>query len=446
MSKQDSSTGLNRIWDFFASVKLTFVLLLLLAFASVFGTLLPQKEAPQVYLQQFGEGAGNLILALGLHDTYHAPWFLLMLCLVAVNLTVCSLNRLPQAIKLMRSDPKKDMKRSRKPSHSFTVPGKPADLSAQAKELLGAKLGKVHESSGEKTTLYAQKGAWSRMGVYVVHSSVIIIFLGAVVGNIWGFSGMMTINEGQSVDHVTLERGKTQHLGFAVRLNKFSISFYDSGMPSEYRSDVTFMQGDKDVKDASLIVNDPAMFEGIDFYQSSYGTSIKAAVVEMTRGGKTQKVELEHRVWRELPDGGFAGIIDYHDNVNMQGMYKGPIVRVAFRPDQKTEPSSHTAFKKGSKMNKGGDPGFALLEVISVPYTGLQVKYDPGVWFIWVGCTLMVVGFCIAFYMSHRKVWIWLSSADGNRTRVEIAGGANKNRVGLERLMLRLAGALKHEE
>ena len=40
-------------------------------------------------------------------------------------------------------------------------------------------------------------------------------------------------------------------------------------------------------------------------------------------------------------------------------------------------------------------------------YTGLQVAKDPGVWIVWLGCTLMMAGYLyVAFFMSHRRIWV----------------------------------------
>ena len=122
----------QRFWDFFASVKLSFVLLLSLALASVLGTLLPQKEHVSVYVQQFGESGARLILGLRLDDMYHAPWFLLLLALLAFNLVVCSLNRLPQTLKLMAKEPAAELKRSRSAQESLTLAGSPTDHLARA--------------------------------------------------------------------------------------------------------------------------------------------------------------------------------------------------------------------------------------------------------------------------------------------------------------------------
>ena len=71
------------------------------------------------------------------------------------------------------------------------------------------------------------------------------------------------------------------------------------------------------------------------------------------------------------------------------------------------------------------------------------MKHDPGVWLIWLGCTLMVMGFIVTFYRAHRKVWIRLAPAGQGRTKVEIMGSTNKNRPGLKLLLQRLAGALQ---
>jgi cytochrome c biogenesis protein len=68
-----------------------------------------------------------------------------------------------------------------------------------------------------------------------------------------------------------------------------------------------------------------------------------------------------------------------------------------------------------------------FVDVESLQYTGLQVVHDPGVWVIWTGCTLMVLGLWFAFFVSHRRVWVRLRP-EGGSTAVALAGNANKNR------------------
>lgn len=447
MSNDKPKPAGERIWDFFASVKLSFALLLALAVTSVLGTVIPQKEHAGHYEELYGAAGGRLVEALGLHDMYHAPWFLLLMAGLAVNLIVCSLNRLPDTLKIIRKDPKDDLKRCPQPEHNFTLTGSLADQSARAREFLAKALGPVaeqerppqaDEAGGAGLALFAQKGAWSRLGVYLVHLSVLIIFAGAMLGNILGFSGRVNINEGATVEAIMLDNGQPLPLGFALRLDKFAVSFYKEGMPSEYRSDLVFLDQGKEVMKAILKVNDPAEYKGVDFYQSSYGQNADSLTVNFIREGKSESVTLKQGEWVELPGGGEALVLEARDSVRMGDMYEGPAARVGYQ-DPEGNRVAVTAFKAGAKMPMRGPVKFEIVDMKMVAYSGIQVKYDPGVWLIWVGCTLMVLGFIFTFYTSHRKVWITLSPEGKGRVRWDLAGSANKNRLGLRRLLDRLA-------
>jgi len=70
--------------------------------------------------------------------------------------------------------------------------------------------------------------------------------------------------------------------------------------------------------------------------------------------------------------------------------------------------------------------------------TGLQVAKDPGVWVVYVGCTLMLAGLYIAFFLSHRRIWLILRPEDTG-TLVEMKGSANKNRTAFEKQFHELA-------
>ena len=425
-----------RLWRLFASVKLSFALLLLVALFAMAGTLIPQREHPSAYLQHFGEAKGRLILSLGLDDLYHGPIFMFLMSALAANLVICSLERLPGALKIVRKDPASDLGRSLKPAQSFTLARSQEEAAAQAQGLLQSRLGRVYRAADQGgMVLLAQRGAWSRLGVYVVHASVLIIFAGAMVGNIWGFNGNVNLDQGESVKEFTLESGRPQKLGFTVHLNKFTVSFYKSGMPSEYRSDVSFRRDGREVKKAVIRVNEPAEFQGIDFYQSTWG---RAYVFRVIGKDLDQKINLKPRQWKDLPRGGRVLLMDFHENVKMGATYQGPVARLAFAR-QDSPPVVLFAFKAGGKMPGRGPYKFEITADEALPYSGLQVRYDPGVWVVWIGCGLMVVGFFWAFYFSHRKIWIKLAPAPGQGVLVQIAGTANKNRPALKRVMLKMA-------
>lgn len=520
-----------------ASVKLALILLLALAVFSIIGTIVPQHQQPEFYNHYFG-AYGPLALQLGIDDTYHAPWFLFLLAMLAANLVICSIERLPLTLRLMRSDPAKELAKARKPMMEMDLPQDAAAVAAQAEKFLGF-FAQVHKAAdGGSTTLFAQKGAWSRLGVYVVHASVLIIFAGAIIGLMIGFDGTMAIPQGMSANVVALDGGAEYKLPFSIRLDKFSIQRYTSGMVSEYRSGLTFLKDGKPVESREIIVNDPASFDGIDVYQSFYGYDLAKAQVQIKAGEETINADIAAGGMVKLPGGGSAsmrvspalrnhgadykgewarmmlstpqtgprsvalfgpgapysgisavvtgiettedqqsvyiqklgitvdglgepvklvftpkgparfplpggighvGLVDFNPMINMGMFYQGPMVRLSLHA-KGLEPIELVAFK--SKDPSAPAPEVKIVAADMTPFTGLQVKYDPGVWFVFIGCGLMVVGFIVAFYFAHRKVWITVTPAGGG-AHVAITGGSNKNKAGLKLMIDKMGQKLR---
>ena len=451
MSTEQKPDFASKIIDFLASVKLSFFIFIILAVASIAGTVLPQKAQPQVYMELYGR-MGNLVLGLGLDDAYHAPWFVFLMALLIVNLIICTIKRLPHVIKIVNQDPALDLKRFPKPQESLEIPGGLAEMIGRAGKLLTGKLGApLSRQEPEGTVLFSHKGAWTRYGVYVVHASVLIIFTGAIISNIFGMNGTLVIHEGQSEKAAELDDGSTYPLGFEVRLDKYTETYYEKfkNTPSEFRSDLSFIQNGKEAAKAVVRVNHPFEFGGVTFYQSFRGQSPTEFKASMIRGDKSQEVELFWRKWAPLPGGGRAGIMEFREEINMGGKYKGPFARILIE-DEKGQQHQLSAFAPGFSLPKGmgGDSHDTKFEILSSKvtwYTGLQVKKDPGVWWVWIGCGLMVLGFLITFYGSHKKVWIKITPQENQRCRVELSGSVNKNRPAMRRLLKGLALALSHQ-
>jgi len=92
---QKSNTLFASLLGFFASVKLTITVLLLLAATSVIGTLIPQNAEPVVYVRTYGEFACRMLYVFDLFDMYHSWWFRTIIGLLTANIAVCT-NELPR--------------------------------------------------------------------------------------------------------------------------------------------------------------------------------------------------------------------------------------------------------------------------------------------------------------------------------------------------------------
>ncbi len=86
-----------------------------------------------------------------------------------------------------------------------------------------------------------------------------------------------------------------------------------------------------------------------------------------------------------------------------------------------------------------------FLDYWGVEYTGLQVRKDPGVWVVYFGCITMSIGLFIAFFMSHRRIWVKITE-DKNNTRVVIGATANKNRAAFERKIDKMISVLTKKQ
>jgi cytochrome c biogenesis protein len=71
-------------------------------------------------------------------------------------------------------------------------------------------------------------------------------------------------------------------------------------------------------------------------------------------------------------------------------------------------------------------------------YTGLQVTRDPGVWVVYTGFILMILGCFVTFFMSHQRICVHVA-AEGKKSRIMVAGTANKNKMGMQRKVQQIA-------
>ncbi|MBK5096106.1 MAG: cytochrome c biogenesis protein ResB, partial [Deltaproteobacteria bacterium] len=85
-----NESPMDRVWKFFTSVKLAIFVIIILATASIVGTIIEQNQPIEKYRQIYTDGAIRFFEALSLFDMYHSWWFLLLMVLFSVNLICCT--------------------------------------------------------------------------------------------------------------------------------------------------------------------------------------------------------------------------------------------------------------------------------------------------------------------------------------------------------------------
>jgi cytochrome c biogenesis protein len=89
---------MKSLFKYLSSVKLAIVLLIIITLASVVGTLIPQQRGPEEYVARFGQWS-NLLQRFQLTNLYKSLWFNALLFFFALNIIVCTLNRLSPKLK-----------------------------------------------------------------------------------------------------------------------------------------------------------------------------------------------------------------------------------------------------------------------------------------------------------------------------------------------------------
>ncbi len=452
MGRKAAADGpFTQIWKFFSSVKLTVVLLLTLAVTSIFGTLIPQMGNPAQYVAKYGEFLYRLFSLLNLFDMYHSWWFRLLIMLLTANIVVCSIDRLSSLWKIVFT------KKPRfNPKQFHKVPTQ-VDFKMDAslekvRDTYASYLAKAFhysrvEPSGKGVCIYAEKGRWTRLGVYIVHLSVVLLLVGGLIGSLFGFEGFVNIGEGDTVDHIRLRPGKrVQALGFSIRCDDFSVSFYDSGAPKEYRSTLTILEDGKKVLTRDIIVNRPLRYRGINIFQASYGTlpsnSVKLRFTDRA-SGMVYKARAVIGKPVELPENRGTLVINRY---NPSSEFRGHPIGEAFEATLKVrgKPNQEILlplrFPSFDKMRRG-DLVIAVAGFDQRYYTGLQVTRDPGVPVVYAGFIIMIAGCFITFFLCHERVCVELVPT-GDKTRVTVMGTSNKNKFGMQRKVAHLGEKL----
>lgn len=414
------------LFEFLASIKLAVILLIVLAITSIFGTVIPQNESFDKYVHLYGEVWARIIATFELYDMYHSWWFIFLLAFFTLNLIVCSVKRLPPVINQLKN-PKKILDESIEKNFNLVdtlrKKGAPDSWTKIIREYLQKKYGKIEEQEIDgKTFFYIEKGKYSRLGVYITHLSIIIILIGGMIGAIWGFRGFVQIPEGEAVNYVFV-RGKNEplQLDFFLRCDDFSLSYYPMGMVKEYRSDVSIIEKGNVVKKDYLIVNRPLTYKGLTFYQSSYGVinrSGKVYVFTKTGDSKSFELSLSDKFLNIPGSNDYVRIIDYYPNLDNVG----PAIILQLSEEGRM-PVNFPVYKNlpDRDMNPLGKYFFKFIDYSESYYTGLQVTKDPGVWVVWIGCIIMMVGLYVSFFINRKRIWAKVAF-EGDKTTITIAG------------------------
>lgn len=471
-SQTYNKTIIDKIWNFFSSVKVGVWLIVITLIASAVGTILPQEmyippimPAEEYYEDQYG-WIGKLYYDLGFHNLYSSWWYLILIASIGISLVICSLDRV---VPLYRALKKQKVSRHESYLQRQRVFGasQPEDTDkaiTMAKEKLKSKKYSIREENGN---ILAEKGRFSRWGPYVNHVGLIIFLIG----------GMLRFVPGMYVDKILwIREGETKVIPetngeYYLKNDGFILEMYDKEKDNEvfgeaidkagmvaknYQSNVILYkkQGDtvageeadlKKVKDYEIKVNKPLKFENFALYQVDYKLNELNKMSFALTNKKTGEeygdltVDLNHpQDEYDLGNGYKAEVVSYFPDFefdeNGEPVTKSRIpnnpafVFKMFTPDKPDGEISFVAIRQTIEPFGDNEYKMAFKGIDTKNVSALTVRKDLTLWIIALGGVIFMIGVAQGSYWNHRRVW--LRRVNGE---VWVAGHTNKNWHGLKR-------------
>ena len=455
----------HKTWRTIASIQTGVVLLILVVILSAVGTVVLQRPVTESDEMQsaYSPHVLRILDAVGLTDVFHSWWFLGLVLLVSLCITAASIDRFPNSWRYFSRPykyPDEGFRRASHPQKSLAIADEESGLVAAQRALhaLGYKPERVVRE--DHFSIFAERSRISELAVYIVHASLLLIFFGTIVDGLWGWRGTLNLNEGQTSNLVELRDGTTRTLPFAIRCDSAGQENYQDGTPKKWWSKLVVVKDGRDVQKKEIVVNDPLLYSGVRFYQSSYGQNGKVdkfVLVATPSNGSGEKQEIGLALNDTVP-------LDADTTVRFAEFFPDYAVRdgqVYRKSNELENPAAHLVVTSKS-AGKDFDVWFPALDEVAdnskAPYqfqatdlkmghfTGLQVSHEPGQWGVWSGVVLMGVGLAFVFYVVHMRFWaVPVCDPKTGKSSLWIGGTANRNRDAFEQRFNNLVALVEEE-
>jgi cytochrome c biogenesis protein len=493
------------VWRTLRSMRTALILLLILAAASVIGSLLPQipnsPERVGRYLDDHGAW-GTFLFRAGFFDVYGSWWFALITTLLFVSLAACLFPRTRALLRALRQRPIHARELDGFVHHAeLRVEATPDETAAGAARYLRRKRFRVSRQGG---AVAAEKGVLREVGSLLFHGAFFLLLVGVIVGKGTGFTGRAVVTEGETwVDARANYAGEIRtgryfggaHTGMGVELLDFDDSYRRNGLPIDFVSRVRFL--DREGRPAGveeIRVNHPASRDGLRVFQEGFGwapvvtasldgTPMWSTPIDMTRDQAPEGVPGTAMPWRGAikltapePDVMITLELwsDYRAFVNLQLTGEptpmlvqfDPLIRYSVYVGRIVDPARSSVDPTGMRRVGRGDLHAAGTAHIDVPgvgdvtlsfpalrqYSVLLISRDIGIPAVLAAAILVLVGLIPALYVSRRKVWVRAEAAPGGAL-VKIGGFALQRKESFDeefgrivRAVGGLEGAAPHAE
>jgi len=183
----------RKTWLTLSSIKTGVILIILVGIFSIAGTVILQRPMTDADDMQraYSPTMLRFLDAAGLTDVFHTYWFIALLVLVSLCIVAASIQRFPNSWRFFArpyKSPDEHFRKALPTQAQIPISDEEDGLSAAERALkhLGLRSERiVHTNS---FSLFSERNRISEIAVYIVHASLLLIFLGyGVVDALYGW-------------------------------------------------------------------------------------------------------------------------------------------------------------------------------------------------------------------------------------------------------------------
>lgn len=485
LSQRKNPSLLNRVWNFFSSVKVAIYLILITLVGAALGTVYPQENMfinidPSVYYKETYGTLGHIYYLLGLSDTYGSWWFKALLVMIGASLVICSLDRV---LPLYRALSKQQIRKHL----SFILRQKVAykgDL-AQASASRGSSVDagqwvedaaktlrkKGYRVHTDGTALLAEKNRFSRWGPYINHIGLIIFLLAVLMRGLpgWHMDKYMGFLEGETV--------KIPDTPYYLKNEQFNVTFYEEDemtdrfrergqtVPKRFETKAVLYVCEencdnpakepvlKEVARHNILVNDPLEYKGLLAYQFDFALTPRlVSVSPMLRNKQSGQSYGPFTIKMKNPGveyeaGPYKLVLkEYFPDFSLDE--KGMPITVTNEPNapafvfsitgpglpaegvpylyfpREADKAQFRQDEINGAVSQVWDISVNSMEDVEIAnYTSyLNIRKDIALPYIWAGAAIFMLGVIIGTYWQHRRIWLRIDNGS------ELALGAHTNK------------------
>nr|YP_009093359.1 c-type cytochrome biogenesis protein [Cerataulina daemon]AIR76032.1 c-type cytochrome biogenesis protein [Cerataulina daemon] len=405
----------QRIFKFLADLRFAIAILLIIACFSIIGTVIEQDQSIETYKinypltnQVFGFLSWDIILKFGFDHVYKTWWFISLVLLFGLSLLTCTVLQQLPALKVSR---RCQFFRTIQPFKRLLIFRKLRNKNFQ--QLLFNIKQRNYSIFQQKNIIYCYKGLIGRIAPIVVHFSMILILVGAIIGSVSGFKAQEIVPKTETF-HIQniLNTGQLSIIpNYSARVNDFWITYTSQNTIKQFYSDLSILNTNgNEIDRQTIFVNSPGRSNGINYYQTDWnllglrlqnnnGTILQYPLINLNPA--KEKIWLTWVPTTSMLNNGLIFLID-----NLQG-YCSIYDEIG-------------QFLGNLELNETFTPTFPITLIDIISSTGLQIKTDPGIPLIYTGFFFLMLSTLIS-YITYSQIWIvedkQLIFIGGNTTR-----------------------------